>query len=382
MGNDGREYYAAARRRIASSMIWHKRTGLASGGIISPGVLAMTMGDIRRVAAGIAVGIAVAIILRLLKKYEPLFGREQHGGSDAACAGHKVRRGRCCRGPAVFGWVVPGLIGADIERRVRFPRLHRFSSPRLPRYSRQCWHRLYQEPSPNGFDRLYPIQTKYKAQETAGRGNTHSSGACHGVRMVCLRRVSFGIGGAPVLTRYKGSRIGCTLQGRARHSSIKRKRPKLNRTYRHRMGPITTTLGALEAKRTAADPRWSIIVWRWLERLDIKRGDKVVVLSSSSFPGMMLNVLAALEERGADVTLFVSLGSSTFGANDPRANMWSDLAAALRREGLLHTRAAFYTYGGGGDVGGTLSPWRRSRTPDACRRKTRRSAPCRKERPC
>ena len=118
--------------------------------------------------------------------------------------------------------------------------------------------------------------------------------------------------------------------------------------------PITTTLGALEAKRTAADPRWSIIVWRWLERLDIKRGDNVVVLSSSSFPGMMLNVLAALEERGADVTLFVSLGSSTFGANDPRA-MWSDLAAALRREGLLHTRAAFYTYGGGGDVGGAIS---------------------------
>ena len=118
--------------------------------------------------------------------------------------------------------------------------------------------------------------------------------------------------------------------------------------------PITTTLGALEAKRTAADPRWSIIVWRWLEQLDIKRGEKVVVLSSSSFPGMMLNVLTALEERGADVTLLVSLGASTFGANDPRA-MWSDLAADLRRAGLLHTKAAFYTYGGGGDVGGSIS---------------------------
>ncbi len=98
---------------VASSMIWHKRTGLASGGIISPGVLAMTMGDIRRVAAGIAVGIAVAIILRLLKKYEPLFGRELrirtiqlwHGDRDSArhCerCGHHRPFGVCRHRPGL-----------------------------------------------------------------------------------------------------------------------------------------------------------------------------------------------------------------------------------------------------------------------------------------
>lgn len=131
--------------------------------------------------------------------------------------------------------------------------------------------------------------------------------------------------------------------------------------------PVTTTLGAVEAKRTASDPRWSIIVWRWLESLHIERGEKVVVLSSSSFPGMMLNVLTALEERGADVTLLLSLGSSTFGANDPRA-MWPDMAAALRREGLLHTKAAYYTYGGGGDVGGSISAEGRALMRDAAKR--------------
>ena len=108
---------------VASSMIWHKRTGLASGGIISPGVLAMTMGDIRRVAAGIAVGIAVAIILRLLKKYEPLFGRERMGAAMLLALDIRFAAGGAAADPLWFGWVVPGLIGADIERQGALPTL-------------------------------------------------------------------------------------------------------------------------------------------------------------------------------------------------------------------------------------------------------------------
>ncbi|MDO4561802.1 MAG: poly-gamma-glutamate system protein [bacterium] len=118
--------------------------------------------------------------------------------------------------------------------------------------------------------------------------------------------------------------------------------------------PIATTLGDLSSKRASCDPRWSVVVSRWLEELDVRRGDPVVVLSSSSFPGMALNVLLALEARGADVSLILSLGSSTWGANDPEMT-WPAVAAHLRERGALHTKQKYLTLGGGGERGIGLS---------------------------
>ena len=119
--------------------------------------------------------------------------------------------------------------------------------------------------------------------------------------------------------------------------------------------PLSTTLGALEAKRTACDPRWSVVVRRWMESLDVQPGDCVAVYSSSSFPGMAFNVLKALESLGARPLLVVSLGSSTWGANDPRFP-WPTLEKELRAAGFLRTQAYAYTPGGGRDVGGGLPP--------------------------
>lgn len=118
--------------------------------------------------------------------------------------------------------------------------------------------------------------------------------------------------------------------------------------------PLSTTLGDLSAKRTACDPRWSIIVSRWLYRLNVKRGDSVVLLSSSSFPGMILNVLAALESHGVDTHMVLSLGSSTWGANDPEMS-WPAIASHLRARGMLHTKEKFITFGGNGETGGGIS---------------------------
>lgn len=116
---------------------------------------------------------------------------------------------------------------------------------------------------------------------------------------------------------------------------------------------LSTTLGSLEAKRTACDPRWAVETSRWLDELGAERGDKIVLLSSSSFPGMILNVLAALETRGAEVVMILSLGSSAWGANDPRAP-WPVMAAKLREVGLIHTKPRYMTLGGGGENGGGL----------------------------
>jgi poly-gamma-glutamate system protein len=118
--------------------------------------------------------------------------------------------------------------------------------------------------------------------------------------------------------------------------------------------PLSTTLGDLPAKRTACDPRWSIVVSRWLDRLSVKRGDSVILLSSSSFPGMILNVLAALESHGVNTYMILSLGSSTWGANDPEMP-WTATAFYLRTKGMLHTKEKFITLGGNGETGGGIS---------------------------
>lgn len=131
--------------------------------------------------------------------------------------------------------------------------------------------------------------------------------------------------------------------------------------------PLSTTLGALPAKRTACDPRWAIVMSRWLDSLGVEKGDPVVLLSSSSFPGLILNTLTALEARGADVTMVLSLGSSTWGANDP-SNAWPVVSSFLRTKGFIRTKANFYTPGGDNETGMGLSPEAMEWMRDAARR--------------
>jgi poly-gamma-glutamate system protein len=118
---------------------------------------------------------------------------------------------------------------------------------------------------------------------------------------------------------------------------------------------LTTTAGSLPAKRTACNPAWSSVILRWFQELGLQKGDRLAVLASASFPGLILNTLAAAEDMGLDVLLVVSLGSSTWGANHPRCP-WPVLAAEMSKKGFIRTRAAFYTLGGGRELGGGVPP--------------------------
>ncbi len=118
---------------------------------------------------------------------------------------------------------------------------------------------------------------------------------------------------------------------------------------------ITTTLGELASKRTACNPAWAIQFSRWFRELGLKEGDAVAVYSSASFPGMLLNVIAASEAMQLEPLLIVSLGASTWGANHPDVP-WPVLATELRRNGFVSKRANYYTLGGGAELGQGLSP--------------------------
>lgn len=119
--------------------------------------------------------------------------------------------------------------------------------------------------------------------------------------------------------------------------------------------PLSTTLGALPAKRSACDPRWAVVIRRWMETLKLQQGDTVAVFSSSSFPGMAFNALRALESLGLRPLLVVSLGASTWGANDPKFP-WPAMERELQRAGFLRSSAFAYTPGGERETGGGLAP--------------------------
>ena len=118
--------------------------------------------------------------------------------------------------------------------------------------------------------------------------------------------------------------------------------------------PMTTTLGNLKAKRCSTDPLWAVQMLRWFDELGIKKGERIAVLASSSFPGLLYAVLTAAEERGLEVSLGVSLGASTWGANRPELP-WPRLAGILRRGGFLKTRPILYTLGGDNENGGGMA---------------------------
>jgi poly-gamma-glutamate system protein len=117
--------------------------------------------------------------------------------------------------------------------------------------------------------------------------------------------------------------------------------------------PITTTLGDLASKRTAANPDLAAALVRVIAMLDLPRGAPVVIVLSGSFVGANVATLAAVETLGLKPIVIVSLSASMWGANDPQFN-WLDMAALLRERGVIRARTTAAVLGGDGAVGGGI----------------------------
>lgn len=79
--------------------------------------------------------------------------------------------------------------------------------------------------------------------------------------------------------------------------------------------PITTTIGAPDAKRTTANPDMAALCVQLLEEAGVKAGDTVGAGFSGSFPAMDLAVLCACAAMDVKVIYIASAGASTYGAN-------------------------------------------------------------------
>lgn len=113
---------------------------------------------------------------------------------------------------------------------------------------------------------------------------------------------------------------------------------------------ITTTHGAIEAKRTTANPDMAALLVRLLDEAGIGPGDTVGAGFSGSFPAMNLAVLAACQTLGVRCVYIASVGASTYGANQPECT-FPDMVYRLHQDGLLEQLPVLVTPGGVDDCG-------------------------------
>lgn len=116
---------------------------------------------------------------------------------------------------------------------------------------------------------------------------------------------------------------------------------------------LTTTLGSLAAKRSAAQPAAAVLLRRMLLEAGVGPGDCVAADSSGSFPGFAVATVIACESIGADCLLIASIGSSTWGANLPGFTL-PDMIELLRSGGIIARGLVGASPGGANDTGSDM----------------------------
>ncbi|HJP65042.1 MAG TPA: poly-gamma-glutamate system protein [Actinomycetota bacterium] len=108
---------------------------------------------------------------------------------------------------------------------------------------------------------------------------------------------------------------------------------------------ITTEVGSLRSKRTSTDPRFAAAVVDMLSRAGVRPGDVVAIGMSASFPALNLDTVVAAEVLHAQPVIVSSVGSSQWGANEPRLT-WLAMERALADAGVIHHRSGAVDAGG------------------------------------
>ncbi|MGF6905559.1 poly-gamma-glutamate system protein [Fusobacterium sp. PH5-44] len=113
---------------------------------------------------------------------------------------------------------------------------------------------------------------------------------------------------------------------------------------------ITTTLGNIEAKRASVNPDFSAIFVKLFLELGLKKGDYVAANLSSSFPGLNLSLISALDTLELNGVLITTIGASSYGGNIIDFN-YLDMEYFLFSSGSIRNRSIGFSLGGSGDIG-------------------------------
>lgn len=130
---------------------------------------------------------------------------------------------------------------------------------------------------------------------------------------------------------------------------------------------ITTDFGELRSKLITTNPDFAAVIVEMFKECGLKRGDKIAVGLTGSLPGANLALLAACEVMGIQPVTITSVGSSTWGANNPSFT-WLDMEKMLYDAKLIRFRSVAASLGGGSDNGRGLSVTGRTLLLDAVKR--------------
>jgi poly-gamma-glutamate biosynthesis protein PgsC/CapC len=102
---------------ILLGMLYYHKTGWACGGIITPGVIAIYIGDPDKVLVSIAAGLVTFIVLKMLVRFSGIYGRQRLAAAMLIALALRYPLVSVWGETSLWlGWVVPGLIGADMQR--------------------------------------------------------------------------------------------------------------------------------------------------------------------------------------------------------------------------------------------------------------------------
>ena len=77
---------------------------------------------------------------------------------------------------------------------------------------------------------------------------------------------------------------------------------------------LTSSLGLLEAKRTALQPDFAALLVKYYREAGLKAGDTIACGMSGSFPGLCLAAVCAANQMDVNIRVIASYGSSMYGA--------------------------------------------------------------------
>jgi hypothetical protein len=102
---------------ILWGMFYYSRTGWACGGIITPGLMAISAGNLPAIGYSLIAGTGIAIVLDLLVRGYALYGRQRIAVAMVlAIAVRMATLGLFPSANLWVGWVIPALIASDMQR--------------------------------------------------------------------------------------------------------------------------------------------------------------------------------------------------------------------------------------------------------------------------
>jgi len=116
---------------------------------------------------------------------------------------------------------------------------------------------------------------------------------------------------------------------------------------------LTSSLGLLEAKRTALQPDFAALMVKYYQEAGLKAGDTICCGMSGSFPGLCIAAVCAANQMDLNVRIIASYGSSMYGATRLELTNVRILDIA-RKAGLISYELIAVSPGGDFDQGNSI----------------------------